>query len=67
MADQDVFVMMSKRMLLDQVMLIRSKLDMETREGREAASECDALLGMVHASQTDAAKRNYPRIGHRRL
>lgn len=67
MAEKDVFVMMSKRMLLDQVMIIRSKLDMETREGREAASECDALLGMIHASQTDATKRNYPSIGHRRI
>lgn len=62
----DVHVNMSKRMLLDQVMMIRSLLDMETENGRAAASACDGLIGMIHASQTDAEKRNYPRISRGR-
>lgn len=67
MADNAVNVIMNKQMILDQVMMIRSKLDLETSEGRDAMQLVDGLIGMIHASQTDETKRNYPRMGFRRL
>lgn len=67
MAGSEVNVVMHKQMLLDQVMLIRSRLDSESPEGREAMQLVDGLIGMIHASPTDENKRNYPRMGFRRL
>lgn len=59
-------VVINQQMLLDDLYVLRSKMDDLTAAGREAKEIVDRIITLVVHAQTDARKNNLPRIGTRR-
>ena len=55
-------VIINQKMLLDDLYVLRSKLDDTTKDGRDAKEYVDRLIQLVINAQTDVIKTSLPRI-----
>ena len=59
-------IILNQQMLLDDLYVLRSKMDDTTNDGREAKMIVDRIIQLIVNAQTDARKGNLPRITTRR-
>ena len=60
-------IILDQQMLLDDLYVLRSKMDDTTHEGRDAKALIDRIIQLVVNATTDLRKGNLPRIGSRKF